>query len=343
MQYKNVVRFLLTVAFLMLITLGLTSCGNMGAVALNIEGQVRTYNLHLPAGYSPDKKYPLMVVLHGDLMNGWIMEQYTQMDKTADKNGFIVVYPNALRDYSWWCCGKDKEEIQYIKSLLVDLKSRHSIDSERIYFSGLSGGGFFLTTLSRALTEQISAVAFVASTDFFKVPGKSVLSLSKSQGSVSFTPPALKSIPLMLIIGTKDFLYSGNLLNSAVSTEPQTSDLNKDSEPLLINVPAEQMIQLRIQVNKCTSAPKITTIPQTADSSGTSVQLIEYQSEIGNDVAFYKIENGGHHWPNALFDPYWLERIFLSRDLGPFNRDFDTNQAIWDFVSRYSLHAAGGS
>lgn len=343
MQHKNTIRFLLAVVSLMVATLVLKSCANTGAVALNMNGQVRTYNLHLPAGYSPEKQYPLMVVLHGDMMNGWVMEQYTQMDKTADKNGFIVVYPNALRDYRWWCCEKDPEEIQYIKALLVDLKERHSIDSQRIYFSGLSGGGFFLSTLSLALPEEISATAFVASTDFFKVMNKDVHPLTKSQASVSFQPPALRPIPLMLIIGTKDFLYNGNIFNSALSSEPKTSDLNKDFDPLSINISAEQMIRLRTRVNKCVSAPKITSIPPSGDSGGTSVQLIEYQSEIGKDVAFYKIENGGHHWPSALFDPYWLERIFLSRDLGPFNRDLETNQAIWDFVSRYNLHSASGS
>jgi len=47
-------------------------------------------------GYASENRYPLMLVLHGDPSTAWQTQIYTGMDEVADKNKFIVVYPNAL-------------------------------------------------------------------------------------------------------------------------------------------------------------------------------------------------------------------------------------------------------
>ena len=61
---------------------------------LQSGGRVRTYLVHLPSGYREGKQLPLVIVLHGGTGNAEHTERTTGLNSTADKNGFIVVYPD---------------------------------------------------------------------------------------------------------------------------------------------------------------------------------------------------------------------------------------------------------
>src|SRR4051794_1631907 len=54
----------------------------------------RTYHVHVPPGYDARKPTPVVVVLHGALMNGPIMEWFCGVSKKADEANFIAVYPD---------------------------------------------------------------------------------------------------------------------------------------------------------------------------------------------------------------------------------------------------------
>ena len=50
---------------------------------------------YVPNSYDPEKKTPLVVSMHGGLMTGWGQAVYTSWTLVADREGFIVVFPNA--------------------------------------------------------------------------------------------------------------------------------------------------------------------------------------------------------------------------------------------------------
>ena len=56
--------------------------------------QKRTYIFHVPKDYDPKKPAPVVLALHGAAMNGSMMVWFSGLDKTSDKEGFIVVYPS---------------------------------------------------------------------------------------------------------------------------------------------------------------------------------------------------------------------------------------------------------
>ena len=56
--------------------------------------QKRTYLVHIPKDYDPNKPAPVVLALHGAAMNGSMMVWFTGLNKTSDKEGFIVVYPS---------------------------------------------------------------------------------------------------------------------------------------------------------------------------------------------------------------------------------------------------------
>ncbi len=306
----TIYRFL-TRNLLLFLALWLSACAGFDSVKFSSNHISRDYNIHLPMGYASENRYPLMLVLHGDPSTAWQTQIYTGMDEVADKNKFIVVYPNALNK-RWVSPEKVEIEIEYIKKVLTDVEKRYNVDDKKIYFVGLSGGGFFLTPLAQAIPEKMAAMVLVAATRMrFSRPGSNISNIESS--------PQQKPIPLLFIMGTADSLYKGDMRRNITS--------------------AEDTVRFWRQVNQCFKEPKTYAIPPTNDSNPTSVKVLKYQSDIGKDVVFYKIENGGHHWPNSRFNANYFVRA-MGGDLGPLNMDFDTNQTIWDFVSQHSLDAS---
>src|SRR5207244_386263 len=61
---------------------------------LRVGDQERSYYLHVPPKYNPDRPAPLVVVFHGAGMNGAIMMRFSGLNAKADAANFLAVYPN---------------------------------------------------------------------------------------------------------------------------------------------------------------------------------------------------------------------------------------------------------
>ena len=286
--------------FFLLVFFSVWGCSSfMPNGRIKINGTQRTFNIHIPKGYkNKGKPVPVLFVFHGNPSKSWQMQLYTGMNKTADKNNFIVIYPNALeKRWSFTNCEKVENDTVFIKKLLLKIGAQYHIDSSRLYFCGMSGGGFFVSVLAGAIPDKIAAMVLVAS-------GKVAPTYNTCPKKITQTP-----MPFLLIHGTSDFLYHGTKYILS----------------------AEQTIQYWLKTNQCNPTAKITALANTNTKDHSNVLKIQYDSKIGKDVLFYKIQNGGHHWPNSRFNA----NTFVKFDLGHLNKDFDTNQAIWDFVSAY--------
>jgi polyhydroxybutyrate depolymerase len=73
---------------------------------LHVGDGDRTYLAYAPAQLS--KGAPLVIVLHGPVMDGEMMRQWTgyEFDHWADRKGFVVVYPDGYK-HNWNDCHKD--------------------------------------------------------------------------------------------------------------------------------------------------------------------------------------------------------------------------------------------
>ena len=61
---------------------------------LKVDGQDRSYLVHIPAKYDGKTPTPVVLALHGAAMNGPMMAVFCGLNKKADEAGFIVVYPS---------------------------------------------------------------------------------------------------------------------------------------------------------------------------------------------------------------------------------------------------------
>ena len=151
------------------------------------------YLQHLPPGYDADaaKRWPLMIFLHG------AGERGTDVQKVAvhgpllkAKQGtnfpFIIVAPQCPENQVW-----DSDQILH---LLADLTSKLRVDTNRVYLTGLSMGGFGSWKLLFKRPELFAAVAPICG-------GGSMidsLGLRKDQAA------ALKTLPVWVFHGAKD-------------------------------------------------------------------------------------------------------------------------------------------
>src|ERR1700680_867438 len=63
-------------------------------LSLKVGDRARTYLLHLPPIYDGKRPLPLVIVLHGGGGNAPGAARMTGFSEKADKEGFVVVYPN---------------------------------------------------------------------------------------------------------------------------------------------------------------------------------------------------------------------------------------------------------
>ena len=116
------------------------------------------YLLWLPGDYKKDKTttFPLLIFLHGSGERGNDLEKVkvhgppSFVEQQPDFP-FILVSPQCPEN-SWWVA----EDLQV---MLEQLKTKYRIDTDRIYLTGLSMGGFGTWTWTALYPNQFAAVA----------------------------------------------------------------------------------------------------------------------------------------------------------------------------------------
>src|SRR4051812_46968491 len=61
---------------------------------VEVDKRGRTYLVHVPPKYDPKKPPPVVLAFHGGGSNAEQMVKFCGLNETADKHGFVVVYPS---------------------------------------------------------------------------------------------------------------------------------------------------------------------------------------------------------------------------------------------------------
>lgn len=143
-------------------------------------GLDRTYRARLPAGYDGSPR-PLVIVLHGGFGSGQQIEMGSGMNPIADREGFVVAYPDGfvattpIGAVSSWnggeCCGPAQtqgvDDVGFLTAVVDRLEADACIDTDRVYFTGMSNGGIMSYRMACERAERIAAFAPVAGTNSF--------------------------------------------------------------------------------------------------------------------------------------------------------------------------------
>lgn len=133
-------------------------------------GNLKMY-LYKPNGLEGKKNIPLIVVLHGCLQNAGIVAKQSGWNKLADQYGFIVLYPqqrmlnNPMKCFCWYQRSdieKGKGENYSIKQMIEEVKHSYSIDSSKVFITGLSAGAAMAVTMMADYPETFNGGAVFA-------------------------------------------------------------------------------------------------------------------------------------------------------------------------------------
>ncbi|MFQ6040725.1 MAG: prolyl oligopeptidase family serine peptidase [Candidatus Poribacteria bacterium] len=118
------------------------------------------YLLFLPKGYGqkPQQRWPLILFLHGAGERGDDIELVKKhgIPKIVEKQDdfpFIALSPQCPKS-SWWTV-----ELEALNALLDEIVATYAVDTDRIYLTGLSMGGYGAWHLATAYPERFAAIA----------------------------------------------------------------------------------------------------------------------------------------------------------------------------------------
>lgn len=126
-------------------------------------GLSRTYQLHLPADYTPRRDWPVVLAFHGRGNTGVGTEEFSGLSNLPA----IVAYPNGVigtgdGDRQAWqgapyaAAGVDDV------AFTGDLNRTLCVDKRRVYATGKSNGAGFTGLLACRMADRIAAIAPVA-------------------------------------------------------------------------------------------------------------------------------------------------------------------------------------
>jgi len=91
----------------------------------------QSYALYLPSMYSRDRPWSLLIAFHPAARGRAMVEKYRA---AAEQYGYIVAGSNNSRNGSW------QVSMASVQAMVADLGARFSIDPDRFYLTGMSGG-----------------------------------------------------------------------------------------------------------------------------------------------------------------------------------------------------------
>ena len=234
------------------------------------EGLTRSFNIFVPDSYDPSEPVPLLFCLHGYGSNHDVIMEYTDFNTVASSENFIVVYPqgsllNGITHWNvgGWTVGSFVDDISFIDLIIDTVSDSYSINSDRIYSTGMSNGGYMSFLLACQLSEKIAAIA----------------SVTGSMTPQTFdTCQPQRAISVLQMHGTSDEVvpYGGN--------EAWTMGIDAVMNYWKIH-------------NNCSASPTIIDLPDIYTFDNSTVQEITFSNGDNNTmVKHYKVNGGGHDW-----------------------------------------------
>lgn len=269
---------------------------------LEFGGRTRSYLVHLPPNYTKRERLPLVLVLHGGGGNAKSNIELTGFSDKADKEHFIVVYPNGtgrldnilLTWNSGNCCGyaldNKIDDTGFLSALIDKMEREFNIDTKRVYATGLSNGGMMSYRLGCELADKIAAIAPVA-------------------GALNLECRPSQPVSVIAFHGTDDqhVLYEGGKPRKKADPHDRTDNSVANA------------IAFWVGHNQCASQP-------VREQMGNII-VDTYQGGRNNsEVVLYTINGGTHSWPGGK------KPRFLADEP---TQEISATDLMWDFFLRH--------
>jgi len=301
-------------------------------IELEFGGHERLALVHVPDVLAT-AKVPVAVVIgyHGGGGDAQGFREYSGLDAVADREGFIVVYPEGVakkglfkkRFHTWnagECCGYAKEieadDVGFTFAVLDALDKRHRIDRTRIFATGHSNGGMMSYRLAAEASDRVRAIAPVGGT----------LQLAEFAPSLP--------VPVLHIHSVDDprALYEGGLGPAFPMTDHRVDHLAVD----------DVLAKWRTQ-NGCSGEGRVVDerrAPAARKDAGHTAERVDFgPCASGAPVVLWRMHGPGHPWPGqASLD--FQRGLLWARTVGPPSAVIDAAEEAWAFFGRLGPRTA---
>jgi len=278
---------------------------------VRVGGIRRSYLVHVPPGHDGTTPLPVLVALHGAFSGARRLEAESGFSRLADREGFVVVYPNGIGLFSLFrhwnsghCCGKARrmglDDVGFVLDVVAEVAQRVPLDLQRLYLTGHSNGGMLAHRIAAERAESIAALAVVSGT----IGGR------PSPDEPEWVLPAPRgAVPVLLIHGRAD------------EHVPYDGGRGRQSKGKSSTISVERSVGLWTAADGCSGAPGI---ERSLDGRVERKRWGDCTS--GAEVELVTLEGWGHDWPGGRH----LARLPADDPL----RGFDAAGAIWSFLTR---------
>lgn len=309
--------------FLVVVLLAAAVCAEAALVPgdyeffLTHQSLRRSYLLHVPPQAAKGRSLPVVLVFHGGGSNAEVMKSYSRIDRAADRDGYIAVYPNGSsglgNNFLTWnagnCCGPAAalkvNDVGFALEVLDDVAARVGVDKARVYATGLSNGSMMAYRLAAEASHRIAAVAGVAG----------AMSLER------FSPS--RAMPVMHIHSMQDHIarYDGGFGPPATVADTR-----------MFHMSVEGMLKAWLDHNRCAAKPAavepLAGQRGTPDESHSAIRRTYGACREGVEVVLLQLFGPGHVWPGGVRD-------YMPQLLGTGSAVIDANAEMWRFFSRF--------
>lgn len=134
-------------------------------MASSVNG-VRRYRLYKPSGVHGSERLPLVVMLHGCAQDAQALAASTRMNRLAQVERFMVLYPeqdrmsNLHNCWNWYDtrAGRAQREADSIAAAVEQICLTQPVDPQRMALLGLSAGAGLASLLAVRQPERFQAV-----------------------------------------------------------------------------------------------------------------------------------------------------------------------------------------
>jgi poly(hydroxyalkanoate) depolymerase family esterase len=337
----------------------------------------RYFSYYVPSTYVAGRSAPLYVVLHGCRIDDRAMTDNLGMETFAERDGAIILYPFQNNDASandndgrnpncwgYWLSAnihRDQGEPGDIKRMVDNMKSRFTIDNDRVHVTGISSGGAMTTIMQVTYPDVFASSVMVEGIGYSEtaatytgtsacadvlnyglgttLPASSVISNMRTEMQKS----RLRQPPVMVIHNKKDctvpMKVGQGLIDSfmgllgadgkAISTTAtSTSSGSVDGLPYTWSKYGKDTYGNSLIETVILDA----SAQQVAAAGVVALSTDPYDASGASNTVVKEDVNRGHWWPGAARRAPWI-----------INKGINANQLAADFFRSHPMNGSGGT
>jgi len=197
------------------------------------------------------------------------------------------------------------DDVAFLNQMLDALALKYSVDTRRIYATGLGDGGFMALRVGCSIADRVAAVAPVGAA----LP-KTMICLPS------------RAVPALFIHGTDDPIV------------PDSGGTYKPGQFHVLS--AEDSAKAWAKFDRCGEKPAQDKLPP-LQKGGKETKTFTYSGCQENaQVVLYSVKGGGNTWPGG-------EQYMSEKEVGKTSDALNANEAIWNFLVTKKIAGESGA